>query len=272
MRTAVVVCLLVVLAGCNAPAGDATTETPATTATAAPVPADSTLAPGVTKEGVVDPERLAAAHRGAIRNRSYTLAANRTVRYANGTLRSGLWLRVRLGERRTYRATASTAGSEGPVFLGEPPATAEFWGNGSVYVRRFAHDGEQTYNTFEPVRGAGTWQYWVRTVPFGGGVGSPRRFIGDLFATVPTRLDGTTRNTTAYRLVGDSATGPVEGIDGVSEVRLTAVVRADGLVRSISLQYAGRVDGEPIRVTRRVRYERVGRTTADRPPWFDRAI
>ena len=271
MRTVVGICLLLVLAGCNAPVGDAATERPATTATAAPVP-DSTLAPGVTDEGVVDPERLAAVHRGAIEDRSYTLVANRTVRYSNGTLRSELWLQVRLGERRTYHATASTAGSEGPVFLGEPPATAEFWGNGSVYVRRFARDGERTYNTFEPVRGAGTWQYWVRMVPFGGGVGSPRRFIGDLFATVPTRLDGTTHNTTAYRLVGDSATGPVKGVDGVSDVRLTAVVRANGLVRSISLQYAGQVDGEPIRVTRRVRYGRVGRTTADQSSWFDRAI
>jgi hypothetical protein len=275
MRTAVIVCLLV-LSGCNAPTGGVN-ETPAETATAAPVPSDSTLAPGVTEAGVVDPERLAAAHRAAIENRSYTLIANRTEQYGNGTVRSGLRIRVELAADRGYHARAATAGPDGPVFLGTPPASAVFWSNGSVYVRRLTNDDSTIYNEFRPREGgAGTWKYWVATVPFGGGQADPTSFYTGVFRSVAvdTVERGTDGDMVVYRLRGSelrqaSFTGEFADVRNVS---LRATVTERGLVRSLRLRFTGTVDAEPVRVEWRVRYRDVSATTVERPGWFERAV
>lgn len=272
MRIAACLCLLLVLAGCNAPVD--TDETPARTVTPAPIPADDGLAPGVTRDGIESPVRLADGHASALANQSYTLTATRTVRYPNGTVRSGLRVRIALAEDRSYLAHASTAGPAGPAFLGDPPANATFWSNGSVYARRLARGDTVRYNTFEPVAGAGTWQYWTRTVPFGGGDGSPRTFLTRTFESVPTRVEERMirQNETTYRVVGERATGPLGGVATPRDVRLTAHVTASGLVTSLSLQYTGRIDGVSVTVERTIRYERVGETSVGRPPWLDRAV
>jgi hypothetical protein len=264
--------VLVVLAGCGA----GPFATPEPTVTPVPVPEGDrgSLAPGVSDEGVERPGVLAAAHADALTNRSYRLVTSRTVRYENGTLRERLRLELALSADRHYLVDAETAGPEAPVFIGKPPATATFWSNGSTYTRRLTRDGETTYTRFQPTDGAGTWQYWARTVPFGGRQGSPRNFVEETFTTVPTSITGRTAvgNTTAYGLAGTRATDPLPGVDEPHSVVLRATVTADGLVKSVTLRYAGTVDGEAVSVERTVRYEGVGNTTVGRPAWTDRAL
>lgn len=273
--------LLVVLAGCGGlplggggdgrptPLGETTTPAPLPT----DAPADTRLAPGVTGAGVTKPRTLADAHAGLLANTSYRLVTTRTVRGTDGTLRQRLSLNLSLAPDRGYLVHVATAGPRAPVFLGTPPAEATFWSNGSIYLRSLTRDGETTYNEFQPIDGAGTWQYWARTVPFGGPAGTPRNFVGDTLAAVPTRVNGRVGVEPAtYRVVGDRATDSLEGFDDPGEVRLVATVTEAGLVRSVSLSYTTTVDGEAVRVERTVRYERVGNTSAPRPPWADRAL
>lgn len=268
-----IVCLLLTTAGCNAPGGDAGEAT--RTVTPAPVPMETTLAPGLSDEGVVNARALADAHVGVLAESAYRLTANRTVRDANGTLREQLTLEMALAADRTYRAETATAGPDAPVFLGRPPANATFWSNGSTYVRKLTRDGQTTYNQFTPVDGAGTWQYWARTVPFGGQQGSPRAFLSQTFRAVETTVVGRTdaNGTTAYLLVGNATTEQLDaGVDDPQNVSLTATVTENGLVRSLSLRYVGTIDGDQVVVTRTIAYRDVGATTVERPDWFDQAV
>lgn len=279
-RATLLACGLLVLAGCSAlPAGGGGfgAGTPTEDVTPAPIPRDDDLAPGVTAEGITAPRLVASAHAATIDDASFLLTASRTVRYANGTLRDRLAVRVALAANRTYLASAATAGPAAPVFLGRPPANATYWSNGSVYVRKLTRDGETTYNEFQPpANGAGTWRYWTRTVPFGGRDAFPRSFYRQLFASIPTRLVNRTRadGATTYVLVGDHATDTAfaGAIRDVHDLRLVAEIRDDGLVRALTLQYVGEVDGETVRVARTVRYEHVGETTVGRPSWFQNAV
>lgn len=276
---AVAVTVLLVLAGCSALAPGPEPSRPSTPVTPAPVPTDDRtdgeLAPGVTTEGVVSSRTLAEAHVARLDDRSYGLVMNRTTRYPNGTLRERLRLNLSLGADRSYLVDTSTAGPAAPVFLGRPPASASFWSNGSTYTRRLTRGNTTTYTQFQPTDGAGTWQYWARTVPYGGRGGNPRGFITRTFSAVPTRVTGRVADGdgTSYRLVGTRATAPIElGIEDPREVELTATVTAAGLVRSLSLSYVGTVDGQTVTVSRRFSYERLGNATVERPPWVDRAL
>jgi hypothetical protein len=278
-RVTLLCCTLVVLAGCGAFGGEST-RTPTPEVTPVPVPDDGVLAPGLTSEGVESPSRLAEAHARLVEERSFRLAANRTVRYANGSLRSHLSVRVATDTNRTYLARAETAGHAAPVFLGRPPATGVYWSDGTTFVRKLTRDGETTYNEFgAPTGGAGSWGYWTKTVPFGGGRATPESFYADLFAAVPTRVAGriTADESPAYRLVGTRTPGGLRGavgsgIEDVRDLRLDATVTDEGLVRSLSLSYAGRVDGEAVQVSRTVRYRNVGATDVTRPAWYARAV
>lgn len=274
MNRAALVCLLVLLAGCNALPG--TGGNPTERLTAAPLPTDTARAPGLSPDGVEAPERIGSAHEEALRNESYTLYSNRTVRYANGTLRSQLVVRVRVDENRTYLASVRTAGGSAPVLLGVPPARATFWSNGSLYLRAFSRGNGTTYNRFRPPEpDVGTWRYWTTTVPFGGEYAEPETFYAATFASIPTdtvdrvRVDGSV----VHRVTGDRARSSQfdERVTRIEDVRLVAAVREDGLVRTLSLAYTGRVDGTTVRVRWTVRYRAIGRTSVGKPPWFEKA-
>jgi hypothetical protein len=275
-RATLLLCVLLVLSGCSALL-DADTPTPTPGVTPAPVPADAVVAPGLSPEGVVEPAVLADAHATAITDESFVLTAERTVRYTNGSLHSNLRVRVAVDADRTYLATAATDGPEAPVFLGQPPANATYWSNSSVFVRKLTRDGRTTYNDFDaPGSGAGTRSYWTDTVPFGGEGASARSFYGGLFAAVPVEVTDDPDSEAAYRLSGSGLVGNTTAFSGevtnVSDVRLVASVTERGLVSSLSLRYAGEVDGAPVEVTRTVAYEGVGETTVERPDWFERAV
>lgn len=266
---------LVLLAGCNGLAGS---PTPTTAVTPAPVPSTPPYPPGLTAEGVVDASPLATAHAQAVSNRSYTLRSNRTVRYANGSLRSRLTVSVELADNRTYLARASTAGEHAPTFLGRPPARATFWSNGSLYLRAYTKDDETTYNQFVPSdRFIASWQYWVSTAAYGGVGNYARRTYELAFESLDTRVAGevSAGNATLFRVVGrpEGDTGFLPGnVRRIRNLTVVALVESSGLVRSFRVRYTGVQNGEPVRVRWTVTYSDVGSTTVPRPPWFERAV
>lgn len=275
--TPVALVVLVLVAGCSAAPTIDDPDSATSTATPVEVPPDYDYAPGLTTEGVTEPATLAAAHERVLDGSSFRLTATRTVRYANGTLREQLEVDVAVADDRTYLASAATHGPNAPVFLGRPPANGTYWSNGSVYVRKLTRDDETTYNEFEgPNSGAGTWQYWSRTVPFGGEQATPGGFYRDVFASIPVRIDSDTETEghVFYRVSGTSLTDSRfdDEVTDVREPRLIAVVRDDGLVVSLTLQYEGEVDGSTVQVVQHVEYGSVGETTAERPPWFEKAV
>jgi hypothetical protein len=265
--------LVVVLTGCGGP----TSVAPDSTVTPAPLPETDTqgkIAPGVTGDGVVDARTLANAHVAHLENRSYTLTVKHTVRYENATLREQLFIRLLLTADRKYVVATRTTGPEAPLFLGKPSAQAVFWSDGSQYARRLTRDGTTTVTEFQPSDGAGSWRYWARTAPFGGGVSSPRAFFSETLSAIPTRLEGSNRmgEDTVYQLVGDDSSTAINGIENPRAVLLQLNVTATGLVRSLSLKYNGTVEGELVTATRTVRYTAVGDTTVGRPEWVDKAL
>lgn len=273
MRAALVA-LAVVLAGCPA----IPDSTPTAGVTPAAVPETQTYPPGVTESGVTAPDALADAHSGFVANTSYTIVSNRTIRYRNGTLASRLDVRVRLAADRQFLAAVETAGPSAPLLLGDPPARARFWSNGSVYVRSLTAGGPTRYNEFTPPDAfVATWRYWRSTVPFGGQDGHDRETISGLFGDIPTAVAGreSVDGTTVYRLVGDSARAgsfAKVGSGPVGNVSLEAQVSVSGVVRRFDLSYDTTMDGRAVTVHWTLRYLDVGNTTAERPPWYDRAV
>lgn len=257
----------------GAPDRDGPGPAPSVTPTSAPG-GESRYPSGLSRAGVSDPDALGRAHEAALVNESFTLTASRTLRATNGTLRSELTVTVSLGPDRSFLVNAETAGPDAPVFLGNPPARGTYWSNGTTYARRLARDDARVYNTFEPPGRAGTWRYWTETVPFGGERDGPSAAFARAFAATETRVatprerDGATR----HRVSGDRAVGAYDVGTDPRDVRLTASVTPEGLVRSFALSYTATVDGAPVRVAWRVRYTAVGRTTVADPPWLDRAL
>lgn len=270
MRATLAVALLLVLTGCSAPFAE---QTPTESVTPAPVPEDSTLAPGITKAGLVDLGALAGAHAATLDGRSYTLRSNYTAWYANGTKRTSYAVTLRLTADRTYRANVSVGGSVAPRLLGEPPATGEFWANGSTYLAAVTHGNGTTYSSYTPPDGyAGKWYYWTRSVAL---VGGPRE---DLTQTLDPFADLTrvSSNRTGHRLVGEAETlpnalggGDLTDVHGAS---VEALVTDRGVVRRYTLRYWGVTpEGEHVRVERTVSYRAIGNTTVEEPAWADRA-
>ena len=268
--------LVVLVAGCSGFTGG---DEPTPTLTPGEAPEPTTVyPPGVDESGVVAPDALAEAHTDRDDGRSYTLISNRTVRYENGTLRAEISTRIELATDRSFVVSVATDGPDGPLLLGEPPASAVYWSNGSTYARALTRDGRTTYNTFTPPdQYTGTWRYWTRTVAFGGRAGYSGQTIREVFTSVPTTVVGReTRNgTTVVRLAGSSAESSdfaAPEIDSVTNLTLQAAVDTNGLVRLLQYRFDGTVDGEPVVVERTIRYEAVGSTTVEKPSWLDRAV
>jgi hypothetical protein len=271
MRVVVVVVLLA-LAGCNGAVGPQPTETVTPVPELAPEPVSP---PGVSEEGVTDPEQVASVHGDRLAETSYTLTSTRTVRAANRTVLSHFSVRVELDEDRTYHARARTDGPWAPEFLGRPPATAEFWSDGETYLRKLTRDGTTSYDELEPgPQRISTWRYWTRTAAFGDHGGSMFRTVRDVMASFSWEVRAeTVDETTLYRLDSDEHTSTAFTPSEVTAVRnatATATMTESGVIRSIQLEYVGRVDGETVVVERTIRYDDLGNTAVDRPTWSDR--
>lgn len=268
------VAVVVITAGCSGFAfgdgGDGTVST----VTPAPVPTDGAGAypVGLGPSGVTSPSLLGAAHADALNGTGYTLGMTRTVRYENGTLRSYLRIEVALDADRTHFANVSVRGHAAPVLLGRPPASASFWSDGDVYLRRLTRDNRTIYNEYEPPDSyAGTWRYWVHTAALNG---RPAADVTQTVAPFQTRVaTAESGDETEYVVSGDRLRRGEIGAPWSARrnATLAARVTEDGLVRAYRTEYTATTGGERVRVTRTVRFDGVGNTTVGRPSWYGRA-
>ncbi|KOX94727.1 hypothetical protein AMS69_02380 [Haloarcula rubripromontorii] len=265
---------VVVTAGCGGLgfSGDDGSPPPVTPA---PVPTDSATAypAGVGPTGVTSPSLLGSAHGDRLNGTGYTLTMTRTVRYANGSLRSHLRVHVALDRNRTHLANISVRGHAAPVLLGRPPATASFWSDGDTYLRRLVRDNQTVYNEYDPPDSyAGTWQYWVHTAALNG---RPAADVTRTVAPFHTRTSRSERSDEAVYVISgdrlrDNATSTVW--TSRENATLVAHVTRAGLVRDYRTEYTTVTDGgDLVTVTRTVRFTGVGNTTVGPPPWRDRA-
>jgi len=268
---ALVAAVVLVTAGC-AGFGFGETDIAETATTPVAVPEGTTGgSPGVGPDGVGSPELLGQAHGAVLNGTGYTLRANRTAVYPNGTLHSRLSVGVHLAANRTYRTEITVAGGGAPVLLGRPPARATFWSDGDRFLRRLVRDNRTVHNEYTPPDSyAGTWRYWVRSVALDGR--APRdvaETLGAFRTTVENRSGR--RYVVGTGLRGDQFRGtPV--VDPANAT-LTARVTPRGFVPFYRVRYTTRTDaGDPVTVTRTIRYSDVGNTTVGRPPWYDRAV
>jgi len=265
---------VVVTAGCGG-FGFSDGDGSSASVTPAPVPTSSatTYPPGIGSTGITSPALLGSAHGDRLNGTGYTLTMNRTVRYANGSLRSHLRVHVALDANRTHLANISVRGHAAPVLLGRPPATASFWSDGDTYLRRLVRDNQTVYNEYVPPDSyAGTWRYWVHTAALNG---RPAADVTRTVAPFHTRTRQSQQSGgTVYVIRGDRLRENTTSTAWTSRENATLVahVTRSGLVRDYRTEYTTVTDdGEPVTVTRAVRFTAVGNTTVGPPPWHDRA-
>lgn len=279
--SAVVLACLCCLAGCSAvPVGAGGSDSPEGTETLSPVsvPEQSTaterLAPGLTRQGIVDPLALVDAHRGQLA-RSYRFRANWSVRYANGSLYGRVDQDATVGPG-TFRAGVTAAGRPGFLTTG-PPVRTDVWSNGSVLLERYRRNGTVGYRLVGPAvyrTGNGFYQSFRHPKPF--------RDRVTLFGAIETRVAAvrTERSGPArYTVVGERLDDPdrfaaATNVRQPTNVSLRAVIDERGLVRSFQLSYDGQFpSGETVHVSRNVTYRAVGSIDrVPRPAWEDRAV
>lgn len=270
MRAALVVGL-VLIAGCSGFASvpsDPATETPTLspapvaepTPSATPPPtARPSLAPGIGPEGVRDPFAVSSAHTVALTDASFRFTDRLTVRNVSGGLR--------------YHRNSSVA-VEGDEFLSydrisgpraaairQPPGAFDLYSDGTQFRGRFVTETETSYTQSD---GSIYIQQRERY--------NPPPYQGRLFA-VFSLPEQWTVTTDPLRLSGQSPrTNPGPLGPGVEARQLTVTATVeDGVVTTWTAHYATQVDGEPVIVTRHVRYFDVGETTVSRPPWYGEA-
>jgi hypothetical protein len=267
MRTLVtlVVVLAVLFAGCgeavdrradDSPVDDTGTVTPATVPDA-PTAEDreAEIAPGISRTGVFDPERLTDAHAAVLANVSYTTRRVETRAYRNGSIRSRYATTVRVargGDQFRYRLDQVVDGRDRRV---------DRWmadGRGVERVRDGDGDGVSYRRLTNPdavlPERATNREGLVRILT-----------VVDLEVTGRTTRDGTT----LYRLGTAGTPGDLPPLRAVS---VDAVIDERGLVRSYDLSYLVDRGGTTIRVTVDVTFRSIGSTTVSRPVWYGAAV
>ncbi|WP_225333921.1 DUF7537 family lipoprotein [Halomicrobium urmianum] len=254
-----VLALVAVTAGCGGLAGP-DRETP--TLTPAPVPEQGDggglVATGVAADGSIDAGRLARAHARAVENESYAFRSARgtTSTRANRTAPTSLQRTLSVEGPHSYHywTDRRLARIDGRLrFLAN---YSEYADDGVGYVRYTT--GAESGVTYRPISGA-----------------TPNRFVS--LATEPIRrhLALEDADVTAIRRDGqryyevEKARDQLVTGEPVENYTVTALIRPDGFVRSLSVSY---VDPEQQRrAFRRFEYADVGETTVERPEWVSDA-
>jgi hypothetical protein len=259
-RTVVALLACVTLAGCSGVTGvggPTETVTPAPVATPPPTPAPmETLPPGVTGSGVENVDELVDAHRDALVNRSYAWH-DRYVR--NGSNPDGgddldvsHLLHVENETTFLYATNHRTVWRDGRQrHLGNYTEYADPTGQ---YVRVENIDSGTQYRRSQRIADGST--------------GSDRpaaavdRFLDVRDGSVTlTRSDGRRY----YRIRGENPTFVTA--QPIHNYTVTALVRPDGLVRTLTVSYSIGRPGRLETVRYHFEYQRVGTTTVDRPAW-----
>lgn len=252
-----VVVALVVLAGCNGAldGGDESTATvtpiavPTDQATPTALP---TLAPGLTRRGIEDPDALLAAHESTLENRSFTTRSNTTLTFANGSTVPG-------GSSVTY---AGAAGETVRVVVDRPetgdavPTHTEAWQRDTaLFVNRTDANGTTDYDRITVgsgqrigVYGAGNLEYRFRSLALAGTSVIERERNGTTVFDVRGSVAGETMDDATFRLV----------------------VGQDGLIHRYRVTQETFSGNQSATTTTVVTYDDVGTTPPpERPDWVD---
>lgn len=273
--------VLVLLAGCGGLAGPGR---PTDTVSPAPVPTDSSTAtpettypPGIGPGGVTDPVRLANAHYGSLRNRSYTTTRTVVKRDVDGTFVSRTRFHGQFGPDRSRFRFVYTARGESQVF-GTTPGRLELYADDERLLQSLTVRNETTRESLPPQ------SFSQRPGPFNEypgrafGLRSPSREAYLLFLAVEETVFPITDNeTAAYYVRATGLDQPValanlERVDDPANASLTATLGPDGLVREYDLSYEATHEGRRVRVERTVTYSGVGGTTVERPGWYGAVV
>lgn len=258
--------LVLVVAGCSsAPADDRTT--PGSVETPAPVPTEDLpadrIAPGVSIEGIEDPDRLAEAHDSFLTNRSYAMTSGTRYRFENGSLLYQTTHNRTVDRARDRQMVVRERWGNPNARLHRPDTSYAEWRNGTVAVERTVRGRSVRYHARERR---------TRRQPSHGG--SVAMFVAahDPEVVGKRTSGGTTEYVLVARNVSEVRLLDRLDADMTAAPRLVAVVTAAGLVREVRLTAHGSYDGTPVRAQYHVRYGAIGTATVDRPPWLADAL
>ena len=264
VRLAMLVVVLVVLAGCSGvTVVDRTTET----VTPAPVPApqtetetgDDTLPPGVSGRGVTNVHALVRAHQSATSDMSYTWRVERVTNTSTPGRENLTTARhvahVENASVYDYWTNHRTVQRGGRTrYLGN---YTEFTDPSGRHVKYEDTEENTQYRKTEPVRAH------VR--------------IGDeSTAAIDHYLDADDARLAVvlvdgeryYKLRGRNATFATT--EPVENYTVEALVRPDGFVRAVTVNYRIGQGEQRRSITYRYEYTAIGNTTVDRPNWVER--
>jgi len=252
------VCVVVVTAGCGALGADdgadeaTRTLTPVSVRTPAPTPTPTTVAPGLAADRIVNSTALVATHGAVINDTSHTYRRQVARTYPNGTVwREYTTVIERNESALRYRHTWTTAdGTE---------RTVERWRtDGRTYVARTGENGTTVTVADRSDGGVvlGTSSGYVRSLP-------------SLLDRLNVGVNGTASSDGQqyYRL----ETPKPKTLSPSRNVTFVGRVTPEGVFTDYRLTY--RVERRDIRIDISVTasFEEVGSTTVTRPAWVDRA-
>jgi hypothetical protein len=245
--------------------------------TPADVPTDAPtstygLAPGLTRQGVVEPVTLGRAHEAVLEETSYTALSKKTVRYTNGT--------VIIRETSTSHVVAPTERYY-VRFKGRGPESYKF--NATFWSWEFWSDGERTLIARSQGNNT-TYRHYESANP---PAYTPDPLQGeqfyDLFYAINTNVvNQTMRNgTTLYRLTATEITD-TDALFRINnryknprDLSFYAVIDSRGLVHRYLIAYTATLTTTsrptPVRIVETSRYTEIGNTTVERPPWYSKA-
>lgn len=271
--------VLLVTAGCSGLSDDGGQHS--ATVTPAPVPdlptatqteSDGGVAPGLSSDGVSDPELLSRSHEAAVNRTAYVWEERYDEEFPGSVTASNVSRSQRVvvendtvyrrdvsvserGLRRLRMVTHGPAVSEQVGLLGEYGTYAD----GDVEYRTWydTTDGDRIYERDLQPRGRSAYDA-VATESI------ERYLVPEATSVRIPRL----RNQ-HYLVTGTQP--PASLSSNATDYDLRAVVRADGFVRSIDVSYNATSNGHPVSVTYAFAYHSVGSATVEEPGWADTA-
>lgn len=218
--------------------------------------------PGLNESGVTDPLALTDAHRETLENTSYTMLVTSSIRAPNGTVFSQGTTTHRIAAGGDSYVTISAQMSENATeAFGFDRYHLEVWANGTDAVVARDYPGNET-----------SYEVLGRSdAPMPPTTGWERLYSA--FGMVNTTYVGEVeRNGTTLHKVVSTGTGATDDAIAGGTPDYTALIDSDGVVRSFRATQHSTYQGQPVVITRTMRFTEIGDTTVERPDWYGQAV
>lgn len=251
----VLVVVLAFLAGCSAlgTPGDTQTVTPAPVPESTETTDRSPLPPGVTGNGVTDPEALAQAHVSAVKGLSYTWHDRVVVLRVNSGGDSEIRQRAHVQNETRFDYWTNRREADRDSAFSYLGTFSEYADSSGRYTRS-AERGDLIYEQVPHRTARQRIGQRARS--------SIVQYLSVENATVAvTVVDGSRH----YEITADDYSLPSGWV--VQNYTVTAVVSPDGLVRSLNASYERTRGRERQWISYSFRYSAIGNTTVEEPAW-----